>query len=164
MNIDEPLFKEALKIQNFDFNSNVIKATDKTIEFFQSIDLSSDVIEFFKTFSFREEIEFENVYFNCVNRIRNENLEKENNEIYKNHLLIIGSGLNGDPIVLNTKTLNVGYVFHDILWENEIIEDLREIYIDMKLSIGSFFYKSVTEEDFPVDAYEAQDYIKQNDS
>lgn len=158
MNLDESLFKKALKIQNFD--TEVIKVTDKTIEFLESIDLSSEVIGFFKTFSFREEIEFGNVYFNCVNRIRIENLEEENKEIYKHNLLIIGSGLNGDPIVLNTKTGNVGYVFHDILWEEENIEDLDKIYIDLKMSIGTFFYKSVTEEDFPIDAYEAEDYIK----
>ncbi|QSB27265.1 hypothetical protein [Flavobacterium sp. CLA17] len=160
MNLDHSLFKEALKNQHFDFNSDVIKVTDKTIEFLESIDLSSEVIEFFKTFSFRYEIEFGNVYFNCTNRIRTENLEEANKEIYKKHLLIIGSGLNGDPIVLNTKTLNVGYLFHDILWENDNIEDLDKIYIDLKMSIGNFFYKSVTEKDFPIDAYEAEDYIK----
>ena len=75
-------------------------------------------------------------------------------------MLIIGSGANGDPIVLNTKTMNVGYVFHDILWEEENIDDLNKVYIDLKMSIGTFFYKSVTEEDFPIDAYEAEDYIK----
>ncbi|GGF25965.1 hypothetical protein [Flavobacterium limi] len=95
MNLDESLFKEALKIQNFDFDNNTIKVTDKTIEFLESIDLSSEALEFLKTFSFREEIEFGNVYFNCVNRIRTENQEEENKEIYKNNLLIIGSGLNG---------------------------------------------------------------------
>jgi len=158
MNLDESLFKKALKIQNF--NSEVIKVTDKTTEFLESINLSSEVIEFFKTFSFREEIEFGNVFFNCVNRIRIENLEEENKEIYKHNLLIIGSGLNGDPIVLNTKTWNVGYIFHDILWEEENIEDLEKIYIDLKMSIGTFFYKSITEKKFPIDAYQAQDYIK----
>jgi len=28
------------------------------------------------------------------------------------------------------------------------------------MSIGTFFYKSATEEDFPIDAYQAEDYIK----
>lgn len=160
MNLDEPLFKEALKIQNFDFKDNAIKVTDKTIDFFESINLSQDLMIFFKTFSFREEIEFGSIYFNCVNRIRTENLEKENKEIYKKDLLIIGSGSNGDPIVLNTKTMSIGYIFHDILWEKENIEDLNKIYIDLKMSIGTFFYKSITEGNFPIDAYDAEDYIK----
>lgn len=159
MNLDESIFKAALKILNFDYEVGVIKVTDKTIEFLESIDLSSELVDFFRTFSFREEIEFGNIFFNCVNRIMIENIEEENKEIYKKELLIIGSGTNGDPIVLNTKTMNVGYVFHDILWENDI-EDLNKIYIDLKMSIGTFFYKSITEDDFPIDAYEAEDYIK----
>lgn len=159
MNLDESIFKAALKILNFDYEVGVIKVTDKTIEFLASIDLSSELVDFFRTFSFRKEIEFGNIFFNCVNRIRIENIEEENKEIYKKDLLIIGSGTNGDPIVLNTKTMNVGYVFHDILWEDDI-EDLNKIYIDLKMSIGTFFYKSITEDDFPIDAYEAEDYIK----
>jgi hypothetical protein len=164
MNLDESIFKAALKILNFDYEVGVIKITDKTIEFLESIDLSSELIDFFKTFSFMEEIGFGNIYFNCVNNLKVENLEKENKEIYKKDLLIIGSGANGDPIVLNTQTMNVGYVFHDILWEEDNVEDLNKIYIDLKMSIGTFFYKSVTEDDFPIDAYEAEDYKKNNDS
>ncbi|MXO03254.1 hypothetical protein [Flavobacterium sp. HBTb2-11-1] len=160
MNLDESLFKKALKIQDFDFKNDVIKITDKTIEFLENLNLSKDLIDFFKTFSFREEIIFGSIYFNCVNRITIENLEEENREIYKKDLLIIGSGANGDPIVVNTKTMSVGYIFHDILWEEENIEDLNKVYIDLKMSIGTFFYKSVTEEDFPIDAYQAEDYIK----
>ncbi|UWY29322.1 hypothetical protein N4T20_05155 [Flavobacterium sp. TR2] len=160
MNLDQSLFKQALKIQGFDFKNDVVKVTDKIIEFLESLNLSKDLITFFKAFSFREDIHFRSIYFNCVNRIRIENLEEENKEIYKKDLLIIGSGANGDPIVVNTKTLNVGYIFHDILWEEENIEDLNKVYIDLKMSIGTFFYKSVTEENFPIDAYQAEDYIK----
>lgn len=160
MNLDQSLFKKALKIQGFDFKNDAVKVTDKIIEFLESLNVSKDLITFFKTFSFREEIDFGSIYFNCVNGIRIENLEEENKEIYKKDLLIIGSGANGDPIVVNTKTLNVGYIFHDILWEEENIEDLNKVYIDLKMSIGTFFYKSVTEEDFPIDAYQAEDYIK----
>lgn len=37
MSLDISLFKNALKIQNFDFDNETIKVTDKTIEFFESI-------------------------------------------------------------------------------------------------------------------------------
>lgn len=160
MNIDEPLFEQALEIENFDRKNNVIKVTDKTIEFLEKLNLSPQLIDFFKSFSFKEEIKFGNIYFNCVNEIGAENLDEENKEIYKKDLLIIGSGANGDPIVLNMKTMNVGYILHDILWEEENLEDLNKIYIDLKMSIGKFYYKSITENDFPIDAYEAEDYIK----
>ena len=55
MNLDQSLFKKALKIQGFDFKNDVVKVTDKIIEFLESLNLSKDLITFFKTFSFREE-------------------------------------------------------------------------------------------------------------
>jgi hypothetical protein len=160
MNLDKELFIEALENIEFDYKSSTFKVTDKSLEFFEEIGLSTELIEFLKDFSFRHELDFEGIYFNCVNKIRTENLEEVNKEIYKQDLLIIGSGMNGDPIVLNTKTMKVGFVFHDKLWENETIENLQEMYIDMNMSIGQFFYKSTTEEDFPIDAYDAEEYTQ----
>lgn len=158
MNLDRKLFIEALENIEFDYKSSIFKATDKSLDFFKEIGLSTELIEFLKEFSFRHELDFNGAYFNCINKIRTENLEEINKEIYKQDLLIIGSGMNGDPIVLNTKTMKVGFVFQDQLWKNETIENLQEIYIDMNLSIGQFFYKSTTEEDFPIDAYSTEEY------
>ena len=159
MNLDKELFIEALENIEFEYKSSTFKVTDKSLDFFEEIGLSTELIEFLKDFSFRHELDFDGIYFNCVNKIRTENLEEVNKEIYKQDLLIIGSGKNGDPIVLNTKTMKVGFVFHDKLWENETIESLQEMYIDMNMSIGQFFHKSTTEEDFPIDAYDAEEYM-----
>ena len=160
MNLDKELFIEALENIEFEYKSSTFKVTDKSLDFFEEIGLSTELIEFLKDFSFRHELDFDGIYFNCVNKIRTENLEEVNKKIYKQDLLIIGSGKNGDPIVLNTKTMKVGFVFHDKLWENENIENLQEIYIDLNMSIGQFFYKSTTEDDFPIDAYDAEKYIE----
>ena len=157
MKIDKELFVKALELLDFDYKSQVIKVTDKSIEFFENIKLSAELIEFFKEFSFRDDIDFEGNYFNPVNEIRAENLHEVYHEIYKSNLLIIGTAMNGDPIVLNTKTMTIGYVFHDLLGEDEMESDM---VIDLNLSIGEFFYKSMTEEDFPIDAYMAEEYIK----
>lgn len=159
MTLDKDLFIKALENIGFDYNNASVKVTDKSIEFFEELELPNELINFLKEFSFRHELDFDGNYFNFTNKIRTENLDEINKENYKQHLLIIGSGMNGDLVVLNTKTMTVGYVFHDQLWENETIENLNEIYIDLKISIGEFFYKSTTEEDFPIDAYEAEEYI-----
>lgn len=159
MDLDKKLFIDALDNIEFDYKNSVFKVTDKTIHFFEEIGLTTDLIDFFRNFSFGYEINFDGIYFNCVNKIRTENLKGINKEIYKQNLLIIGSGMNGDPIVLNTKSMKIGYVFHDILWEGNA-ENLNEIYIDTNLSIGQFFYKSTTEEDFPIDAYKALEYFR----
>ncbi len=140
MSLDKDLFIKALENIDFDYHSSTIKVTDKSIEFFKNIGLTNELIEFFKEFSFRHELDFDCNYFNPINKFRTENLEEINKEIYKQNLLIIGSGMNGDPIVLNTKTMTIGYIFHDQLWESETIENIKEMYIDTKLSIGKFFF------------------------
>lgn len=161
MKIDKELFIKALEDFDFDYKSEVQKVTDKSIDFFENLKLPTELIEFFREFSFRYEIDFNGNSFCCVNRIRTENIDEINKEIYKYNLLIIGSGMNGDPIVLNTKTMTVGYVFHDQLWESQTAEELKSMYIDLNLSIGDFFYKSVEEEKFPIDAYSAEEYLEE---
>ncbi|WP_282049363.1 hypothetical protein [Maribacter aquivivus] len=159
MEIDKLLFEKSLEIIGIGSAKKIIKVTDKTLDFFKSIGLSAELIDFLKEFSFMQGIDFDGIYFSRVNDIRSENLEEINKEIFKYNLLIVGSGMNGDPIVLNFKTMKMGYVFHDELWESETIEDFDAIYIDLGLSLGKFYYKKVTEENFPVDAYEAEEYI-----
>ena len=162
MQIDKELFTKALENSDFDNKSAIMKVTDKSIEFFEQVKLPVELIEFFKEFSFRDEIDFNGNVFRCVNKIRTENLDEINKEIYKSNLLIIGSGMNGDPIVLNTKTMTIGYVFHDQLWESETVEDLQSLYIDLNLSLGEFFYNSVSAEEFPIDAYSAEEYLEEH--
>ena len=159
MEIDKLLFEKSLDIIGVGSTKKIIKVTDKSLDFFKSIGLSAELIHFLKEFSFMQGMDFDGIHFSRVNDIRSENLEEINKEIFKYNLLIIGSGMNGDPIVLNFKTMKMGYVFHDELWEGDTIEDLDAIYIDLSLSLGEFYYKKVTEEDFPIDAYEAEEYM-----
>ncbi len=159
MKLEKELLEKTFRLYDFPIEQERMKVTNKTIKFFEDIGLSGEVINFFKDFSFKYSFDFEGNRFLNVNKIRSENLKEVNKEIYKYNLLIIGSAMNGDPIVLNIKTLSVGYVFHDKLWECEKIENLKRIYIDMNISIGEFFFRSATDDDFPIDAYEAEDFI-----
>ncbi|WP_324023492.1 hypothetical protein QSV08_11625 [Maribacter sp. BPC-D8] len=159
MEFDKLLFEKSLDIIGIGSTKKIIKVTDKTLDFFKSIGLSAELIDFLKEFSFMQGIDFDGIYFSRVNDMRSENLEEINKEIFKYNLLIVGAGMNGDPIVLNFKTMKMGYVFHDELWEGDTIEDLDAIFIDLGLSLGEFYYKKVTEENFPIDAYEAEEYM-----
>ncbi|TXK83452.1 hypothetical protein FU659_13765 [Paenibacillus sp. N3.4] len=73
-------------------------------------------------------------------------------------MLIIGSGLNGDMIVLDLDNLQIGYVFHDELWENDSISS-REILICMNCSFGEFYNNSLTIDGYPVDGFQAERYL-----
>ena len=96
-------------------------------------------------------------YFYKVNEIANQNLEVENRPCIDNGFLIIGCGLNGDPIVVNIRTNEVGYVFRDRLWESGT-PHLNDITINLGLNIAEFFSNCLKHKNFPVDAYQAEEY------
>ncbi|WP_026565638.1 DUF1157 domain-containing protein [Bacillus sp. UNC41MFS5] len=112
--MDIGLFRKALeKIDKH----NLIKVdfSSSTNKFLKDYQIPEDVISFLKEFSFRENIKFKHVYFNNVNEMPENNLYEEHKRCIDNGLFIIGSGLNGDPIVIDLNTRNIGYVFHDEL-------------------------------------------------
>lgn len=130
-----------------------------TTKFMEDYQIPEDVISFLKEFSFNENIQFKHVKFDSVNEMPDNNLFGEHKRCIDNGLFIIGSGLNGDPIVIDLNTRMVGYVFHDELWENEEVNP-REIYISLECSAPEFYYNSVTIDGYPVDGYEAERYMK----
>lgn len=118
---------------------------------------SSNLIAILKEFPFASHVKFGRITFSAVNRIPEYNDLDENKCLREKGLLIIGDGLNGDPIVLKVQTETVGYVSHDELWEGAP-SDLDKIYCDLGLSVSDFYLAAATEADFPVDFYAAQDY------
>ncbi len=156
--MDIELFRKALeKIDKHTLTK--VELSADTIEFSKYYQISDDVISFLKEFSFRENLKFKHVYFNIVNEMPEENLYEEHKRCIDNGLLIIGYGLNGDPIVIDLNNKKIGYIFHDELWENEDVNP-RDIYICLECSIPEFYYNSVTIFDYPVDGYEAETYKK----
>lgn len=119
---------------------------------------SSGLIEILKEYPFATHVRFGNVTFNDVNRIPEYNDLDQNKPLREKGLLIIGDGLNGDPIVVNILTDTVGYVSHDELWEGPPA-DLEPIHCDLGYSVSDFYLAAATKSDFPVDFYAAQDYV-----
>lgn len=160
--LNEQQFTKALDIIREEYEIEQYKMTDMSVAFIQDAFKSNELTNFYISNSYQYDIEFGNNTFYAANRLRTENINPINKEIYKQGYLIIGCGLNGDPIVLNTKSGFVAYVFHDQLWEAEV-GNIEAIIIDMKLPLGDFFYMSVTEsDDFPCDAYDAEEYNKRD--
>ncbi len=120
-----------------------------------------EFIEFLNKFAFNSFVKFGQITFNCPNEIKRENTEAENRSLIENELLIIGCGLNGDPIVIDIKDGKMGYISHDELWEDEEIA-VSEVYVKMNESIGSFFLKSANSSNYPVDYFEALEFEAKN--
>jgi len=160
--MDKVLFTKAL--EHLELNGSLRKelVSSEAIKFLTKHNAPQSIIDFFNEFSYSQPIRFNNVYFNYVNEIASNNLEDENQACINNGLIIIGSGLNGDPIVLDLTTLTVGYVFHDELWEQESDDynPKEHSFIDLKCSIGAFYLNIVTIDNYPVDAHQAEEFIK----
>lgn len=129
--------------------------SDRTILFLDKYNIPEDIKELLETFCYNTPISFGNIYFNEVNDIEEYNLE-ESISCIENDLLVIGSGLNGDPVVIDIRDYSIGFVFHDELWEKQEL-NARDAFISMKISFGCFYQNAVNdEENFPRDAYEAE--------
>ena len=151
-------FDKALKVikdNKIFYNEKILEKTIKYLELYM---VNNDLINFLSKYSFTTFIEFNKVSFDKVNNLPDFNSEPENKNCIENGYLIIGSGLNGDLIVTNIKNMNVGFVFHDELWENPKV-DFNRILIDMKCKIDEFYYNSIFKENYPVDAYQAEEYF-----
>ncbi len=116
-----------------------------------------DLIDLLRAFPFSSHALFGSVSFSDVNQIPEYNDRPESKQLKVNGLLEIGSGLNGDPIVVNLETGTVGYVSHAELWEGTAT-DIDEIHCDLGLSVAEFFLAAATDKAFPGDFFQALDF------
>ena len=130
--------------------------SNKTKTYFSEIKLSHLFYNFFDKYSFSNDIKFNKIIYDKVNNFADVNIEMLKFED-RTQYLIIGQGLNGDPIAINLKTLTIGFIFHDILFEN-INTNIDKIFIRMNYSIEEIYYNAIFENNFPCDAYEAEIY------
>jgi len=154
MELDEALFIEA--IEKLKRKPSIHSLYSFNEYWLKSVGIPESVVSFFNKYAFTSFAEFGRVSFSSPNEIKNENTVEENQSLIANGLLIIGSGANGDPVVLDTQDGKVGFISHDILWEEEGC-DPREIFAKMDETIGSFYRQAVNNPEFPVDYYQALD-------
>lgn len=157
--MDKELFQKALELNNEGQQICKELLNELTTSFINEFNIPNEVSGFLRTFSFNRNIRFKHVYFDKVNDIADNNTYESNIKCISERLLIIGSGLNGDLIVFDLNNLKVGYVFHDDLWEDDSANP-RDILVSLNCTIGKFFYKSMIDEDFPVDGLQAERYLK----
>ena len=124
----------------------------KAIDWLKTIGLNPNLINELASCSRFGAIKVNRIYFNRFNNIIEENLDEQNKACINNGYLIIGAGLNGDPIVLSIKSETVGYVSHDELWEDDEDTDFDEMLSMTNLNLFDF-YKNAFNDDFPVDSY-----------
>jgi len=125
----------------------------------RDLGISPEAQAFFAQFSFDTEMaagEFTFMQANCLKK--NRDWDEEFKRALQTNLLLVGSGLSGDMVVIDLLDYQAGILFHDYFWE-EPIQDPRKYLIKMECSLGQFYWNSVSVENYPIDAYEAAAYM-----
>jgi hypothetical protein len=81
---------------------------------------------------------------------------KPNHFALRNGFLVIGAGLNGDPIAVELSNAQVAFLSHDVLWGfDPDCMYFEECVARSTLDIDTFWDRALTDQDFPVDFYAA---------
>lgn len=83
-----------------------------------------------------------------------ENRHEENRPCVEHGFLIVGSGLNGDPIALELSAGKMAFVSHDLLWERDY-EAFEQCVVRSPFGFDDFWRAALENEDFPVDSHDA---------
>ncbi|MBS1576498.1 MAG: hypothetical protein JST09_14435 [Bacteroidetes bacterium] len=159
--VDIELFEKAISDILSEVRPIRQQVTNATISFLDKYSISKEIQDLLILNSFDRPFKVGHIYYDKTNDIEKENLDEQNVNCINEGLLIIGCGLNGDPVVVDLQTLTVGFVFHDEIWEDSSVK-ARSAHIDTGLSIGQFYFNAATQIDtFPVDGYEAEEIYGQ---
>jgi hypothetical protein len=89
----------------------VVPVAPETTSFFEKYLVPESLRQFLTAHAYRHPVTLGHLVFDAVDEMPKENLDEVNARCIEDALLIVGSGLNGDPIVLDLRNgLRVGYV------------------------------------------------------
>jgi hypothetical protein len=118
--------------------------------------LSDGLIAILDACAYAGDIQLGRLWLAPLGEVDLENQEEENLPCIEHGFLIVGSGLNGDPIALHISSGKMAFISHDLLWE-ENYQDFDECVVQSPLGFEEFWRAAVQDPDFPVDSYEARD-------
>jgi hypothetical protein len=100
--------------------------------------VSAEVQQLLAALSFDMELAIGEVQLDQVNTLKKKlDWEDDFQRALQAGLLLLGSGSTGDPVALDIRDSQVGYLFHDCFWEEET-EDPRKFFIKLNCSLGQF--------------------------
>lgn len=133
------------------------KLTKKTRAFLQKHCAKPALFSFFETQSYDGALVIGRLTFNRVNDLADEHLDDLNVRCLRDGLLIIGDGLNGDPLVVDLQSdFLMGFLDHNELG-GRTGKPPRDCLAQSGLDIGAFYLAAAVHSGtFPVDAPSAQ--------
>ncbi|MBT9394242.1 hypothetical protein KLP40_13810 [Hymenobacter sp. NST-14] len=156
---DKQRLQAALEAAGINAQKHRAQLRPENAALLQQWNVSAEVQQLLAEFSFDTDLTIGEVHFDHVNTLKKKlDWEDDFQRALQAGLLLVGSGLNGDPIALDIRDSQVGYLFHDYFWEEEA-ENPRKFFIKLNCSLGQFFWNTQFVEEYPVDAYEAAAYM-----
>ena len=126
-----------------------------TLAFLDKHHVAPRIVEALKACSVSRELQVGNLRLYPFSALPTQN-RKPNHYALKNGFLVMGNGLNGDPLAVELSNGQVAFLAHDVLWgfdpECSAFEDC---VARSALDIDSFWTRALADDDFPVDFYAA---------
>jgi hypothetical protein len=116
-----------------------------------------DLIALFDECAYGGPIRIGHLWLSPLADLELENSEEENRPCIEHGFLIVGSGLNGDPVAVELATGTMAFLSHDLLWEREY-DDFEECVVRTPLRLHDFWAQAAGNADFPADSYDARRY------
>lgn len=126
------------------------------IAFLRANGVSEDLVVTLNACAFASPLRVGRLWLSCLADAERENLDDQNAPCIRNGLLIVGSGLNGDPIAIELQTGKMAFISHDMLWEGDY-ESFDEVVARSPLTFEEFWLAALADPDFPRDSYAADE-------
>ena len=118
--------------------------------------LNDQLIATFDQCAYAGDIQLGKLWLAALGEVDRDNRLEENLPCVEHGFLIVGSGLNGDPIALHVPTGTIAFISHDLLWEQDY-QDFAECVAHSPLGFEEFWMAAAEDRSFPRDSYDARD-------
>jgi len=128
----------------------------KCLEFLQSHSAPAPLVDQLARCSFAQPIRVGRLWLSRLAELDLENSDEANVPCIEHGFLIVGAGLNGDPIAVDLRSHKMAFVSHDLLWE-ENYDKFSEVIVPTPLSFEQFWAAALDDPEFPRDSYDASE-------
>ena len=131
------------------------RLSDRCLDYARERGVPLRLIETLDAYAYAGPIRIGPVWLSRLSEFDIENDTEENAPCLQHGFLIVGSGLNGDPIAVELASGNMSFIAHDVLWERDY-DRFEECVVRTPLGFEEFWARAVDAADFPRDSYDAQ--------
>lgn len=128
----------------------------RCVDFLRSHSVEESLIEILEACAYQHPVRIGHILLYRLSEIDGENDDGPNQRCLEHGFLIVGAGLNGDPVVVELSTRRMAFVAHDELWEEPDAE-FEGMVVQTPLDFDEFWTRAQCDPDFPRDCRDAEE-------